>query len=89
MKKIIKMVSVQVGGVWLLGGPITSDKNQIGLSQDILCFLDALGFSLGRGRLDPHHKPHHHPTPTHLAPKPFGDMDDGQFSVTTSGCTRW
>ena len=51
------------GGVWLLGGPITSDKNQIGLNQHVLCFLEddidqyvgqvTLGFSPW-GSLDPH-----------------------------------
>ena len=48
-----------------MGGPITLDKNQIGLSQDALCFLeddidqyvgqDALGFSPW-GSLDPHRR---------------------------------
>ena len=46
-----------------MGGPITLDKNQIGLSQDVLCFLeddidqyvgqDALDF-FPWGRLDLH-----------------------------------
>ena len=56
---------MSAGGVWLLGGPITLDQNQIGLSQDVLCFPEddtdrdvgqgALGFSpWGRGSLDPH-----------------------------------
>ena len=53
VKHVIEMV-----GVWLLGGPVTVDKNQVGSGQDVLCVpeddideyvgQDALGFSLGQ-----------------------------------------
>ena len=72
MKKIVKMVSVQVRS-GLLGGPITLDMNQVGSGQGVLCFpeddadrsvgQDALGFS-PRGSLDPH--------PSHGSQDPVG-----------------
>ena len=52
----------QCTGVWLLGGPITLDRNQIRSGQDVLCFpedidpyvgQDTLDFSLWES-LDPH-----------------------------------
>ena len=60
-KKVVKMLSVQVGLV--LGGPITLETNQVESGQDVLYFLeddvdryvgqDTLGFSPW-GSLAPH-----------------------------------